>query len=366
MRQGVDLTPAQMNPQSTLGAVEGAAKSVPFIGGLVEGAQDTAKGQFRAAARRQGLAPGATNYGSMDDLYAGYTPAYDTAKGFPVESSIMAPHPPGYPGAVDLPLADYPKNRGALSRATSDRSIWASGEQRKQADKWLRGQLENLPGKGKAGVQYDSEQLLKLRSNIRDRVRAFRQQAPTPESEANVSLLQAAEQRVTDSLESRLPKSATEKLRATDRQYRRYKQVENADTSARMRGAGEFTPTELARSASKADDPDMWKLANAGKRTFDAGPPPTGARAVTLGIPMALSAAAGAPVAGPAAILGTAALLGATKTGRKLAGGNTKAQRAAKAAAIALRNKAGLQGRDLARLYGTGAGAESLTQFYGE
>ena len=59
-------------------------------------------------------------------------------------------------------------------------------------------------------------------------------------------------------------------------------------------------------------------------------------------------------------------MLAGTKGGRKLAGGGTKAQEAAKATAIALRRKLGPQGRDLAQLYSNMLGAQTLADFYGE
>jgi hypothetical protein len=358
LRQGVDLTPGQMNPRSALGQLEGAAKSVPIVGGLVEDAQDAARGQWRGVARQKALAPGATDASNMDALYAGYGPAYDVAKGFPVAPRILNT------GGPDVPLADFARNKGAFTRSARDKTIWAGDEVRDTAEKWLRAQLSKLPDKGKGAGTFDSEKLTRLRSDIRDQIRRLGQSPATKPGEREI--LEAAEARLTEALESQLPTKATDALRGADRQYRRFKQVESAAESAAKRGSAEFTPTELARAANKADDADLWRLGNQGKLVFDQGPPPTGARAVTLGVPGLVAAAMGAPVLGPVANLAAVGALSGTRTGRKLAGGNTAVQRAARAKAIALRRKLGTQGRDLARLYGTTAGANTLADFYGE
>jgi hypothetical protein len=358
LRQGVDLTPGQMNPRSALGQVEGAAKSVPVVAGLVEDAQDAARAQWRGVARQKALAPGATDASNLDTVYAGYGPAYDVAKGFPVGPRIMRT------AGGDIPLADFPQTKGAFTRAARDKGTWAGEDVRATAEKWLRAQLTKLPDKGRGAGTFDSEKLTRLRSDIRDQIRKLGQSPATKPGEREI--LEAAEKRLTEALESQLPKSATDALRRADRQYRRFKQVESAAESAARRGSAEFTPTELARAANKADDADLWRLGNQGKLVFDQGPPPTGARAVTLGVPGLAAAAMGFPVLGPAANLAAISALAGTRTGRKLAGGNTAVQRAARAKAIALRRALGPQGRDLATLYGTTTGANTLADFYGE
>lgn len=350
MQQGVDLTPAQMNPTSSLGQLEQAAKSLPIVGGSIEDAQQGARAGWRGLARTRALAPGASRSGSLDEVYEGYRPAYDVAKGFDVTPRIMNTAGP------DVPLADFGRTKGAFTRSARDKGTWAADPTRETAEGWLKAQLTKLPDKGKGAAPFDSEKLLSMRSDIRDRIRALRQ-SPNPEPGA-ADILEAAERRVTDALESQLPPSAMKALGATDKQYRVYKQVEKAADSARGRGSAEFTPTELARAANKADDPEMWKLANQGKLVFDQGAPATGARVATLG-PLAL--VKGAAVA-PLAVAG----LATTKTGRRLAGGVTAPQQKAQALSAALRRKVGPQGRDLGELYANLFGAQTLADFYGE
>jgi hypothetical protein len=352
MEQGVDLTPSQMNPNSGLGQLEQAAKSLPLVGGGIQEAQDAARAGWRGAARQRALAPGATDASNLDAVYAGYGPAYDVAKGFPVTPRILNTAGP------DMPLADFPRQKGAFTRAARDKSTWAGQDVRDTAEKWLRAQLSKLPDKGRGAAPFDSEKLTRLRSDIRTQIRALGQSPAAKPGEREI--LQAAEARLTEALESQLPKSAGDKLRAVDRKYRSFKQVESAAESAARRGSSEFTPTELARAASKSDDPDMWKLANQGKLVFDQGAPATGARAVTLSPLTLLNPKVAAAV--PFGLSGMAA----TKTGRNLAGGNTAVQKKARATAIALRRKLGTQGRDLARLYSNLTGAQTLADFYGE
>jgi hypothetical protein len=352
MAQGVDLTPSQMNPGSGMGQLEQASKSLPFVGGGIEEAQNAAREGWRGVARQKVLAPGAANSSSMEDLYKGFEPAYDKAKGFPVGPRIMNTAGP------DVPLADFPKNTGAFTRAAEDKSIWAGKPTRKTSKDWLGAQLTKLPDSGKGAADFDSEKLLRMRSDIRDKVRALKQ-SPNPEPGA-MEILQAAEQRVTDALGSQLPPDAMDALKAADQQYRRFKVVDKASDAARSRGSSEFTPTELARSANKAEDDDLWKLANQGKQVFDQGAPATGARAVTLGAAGLLNPKAAL------ALPATAAMLATGKTGRRIAGGQTAPQQAALKAALAAKRKLGYQGRDLARLYTSGLGAESLADFYGD
>lgn len=356
MEQGVDLTPGQMNPRSALGQLEGAMKSVPLVGGAIEGAQDSAKAGWRGLARTRALAPGATRGGTLDEVYEGYRPAYDAAKGFPVSPRIMRT------AGRDMPLADFPTQKGAFTRAARNPAHWASEGTRDTAKDWLKDQVGKLPDKGRGADPFDSEKLLKLRSDLRDRGRQL-SQSPNPD-EGALAIVREAEQRVTEALESQLPAKAMQALRAADKQYRVFKQVEKATDDARRRGSAEFTPTELARAANKADDEDMWKLANQGKLVFDQGPPPTGARAVTLGIPGLAAAASGLPVLGPAANLLGVAALSATKPGRRIAGGMTAPQKRAQAMIAALRRKLGYQGRDFTRLYANMLGAQTLADFY--
>jgi hypothetical protein len=286
----------------------------------------------RAVARKSG-APG-TKPGTLDEAFASFEPAYDKARGKPV-----------FPKNFDTgqPLANFPKVRGLFGDAVSDRNVIADQSTRNTINSWLQNKLTQLPGAGRGTTTpMDSDQLLKLRSDIRTQIRKV-SSGKTPNT-AQADLLRGAEERLTGLLESQFDDATKAGLRATDQQYAQYKIFEDAVGRAGDQLEG-LKPSQLSQAVRAATEPGSYargaggplrKLAGSGKQVFDARTPPTGARLATLG---GLAYLVGAKPA--AAIAGLTTLAATTKGGRKLLGGATAAQRRARALELALRKNAG-------------------------
>jgi len=335
MAEGVDLTPGQMNPSSSIGQIEEAATNAPFLGPAIQRAREASQQDWQRAVLNRGAAPGARRPGSLDEAYGSYGPAYDQAKGFPTEPKIMRT------AGGDTPLATFPQTRGAFEAAARDPNVMADVGKRKQVNSWLQNKLSQLPGAGRGAQPMDSADLLKLRSDIRDQIRTAGKGAQP--DDAQVAILKNAEKAITDALESQLPRQATDALRSTDRAYSQYKIVEDATRRAGDQSQG-MTPSQLSASVRAATPNSAYargaggplrKLASSGKEVFDARTPPTGARLATLG---GLGWLIGAPAA--ATVAGAAAAAAMTKGGRKVMAGGTKAQQKALAIQRALRRKA--------------------------
>jgi hypothetical protein len=345
MAQGVDLTPGQMNPSSSIGQIEEAATNAPFLGPAIQRARAASQQDWQRAAIRQGAAPGARRPGTVDEAYSSFGPAYDQAKGIPTYPKIVAGGAVGSGAPVagaDIPLASFPQVRGAFASAVRDPNVMADPAKRKQVNAWLQNKLAQLPDAGRnTGATMDSEHLLKLRSDIRDQMRSAGKGAQP--DDAQVALLKNAEQAITQALESQFPRQASDALRTTDRAYSQYKIVEDAARRAGDQPQG-FTPSQLSASVRAATPNSAYargaggplrKLASSGKEVFDARTPPTGARLATLG---GLGWLIGAPAA--ATVAGVTAAAAMTKGGRRLMAGGTKAQQKSLAVQRALRRKA--------------------------
>jgi hypothetical protein len=357
MREGVDLTPGQMNPSSSIGQIEEAATNLPGFGPAIQRAREGAQQGWQRAAIGKGGAPGSLP-GTVDEAYQSFGPAYGQAKGFPTSPSIMRT------AGGDIPLATFPQTRGAFEAAARDPNVMADVAKRKQVNAWLQNKLTQLPGAGRGTQPMDSADLLKLRSDIRDQIRTAGKGAQP--DDAQVAILRNAEQAITDALESQLPRQATDALRSTDRAYSQYKIIEDATRRAGDQLQG-MTPSQLSAAVRAATPAGVYarggggplrQLAGAGKQVFDTRTPPTGARLATLG---GLGWLIGAKPA--AALAGAAGLAATTKAGRKVLAGGTAAQKRAKALGIALRRAAGRGGRNAARVGATAAGASAANEF---
>lgn len=359
MREGVELTPGQMNPDSAIGQLEEAATNVWGIGPMIQRARDGAKQGWQKAARRASLPPSAKPSeanGSIESVYAQYSPAYDQAKGFPIHPRVMRT------AGGDQPLANFPAVRGLFTRAARDPNVFADVQTRKAVNAWLQNKLTALPGAGRTAAAVDSGELLKLRSEIRDQIRTLRN-GKSPNDTA-ASLFENAERSVTQVLESQLPAATKRGLDATDAQYAQYKILEDATRRAGDQPGG-VTPSQLS-AAVKAATPagayargaggPLRKLASSGKAVFDQRTPPTGARLATLGTAVGLGAAFPKlmiPLAG-GVVLGSS-----TKAGRRVLGGMTKPQQKLAATTRALRRKAGRVIKPTA----TAAGAAAANEY---
>ncbi len=310
---GVSLTPGQMNPRGMFNQAEEALQSAPFIGAPIKNARDGAMLDYNRAVLGRTVAPGAkapaaqTLSGMVDEVDAGFTVAYDAAKGFPMRKVIMG-------AGVNEPLAT------ALKKAVSNKSIFADDASRRAVDGFVTNQVTAL------GKTFDSGELLRVRSLVRGEKRAATVAGKTEVA----NLFQAAERKLTQALESQLPKDAVHALRATDAQYRKFVIPLKAAVKAKDRDS--FTPTMHAQSIKETVSDRLFamgggdgrNLSKAGREVFDVKTPPTGARLGVLG-----AGAAGIYSNPMLAIPALSSVYGlaATGTGRKLAAGQTMTQK---------------------------------------
>jgi hypothetical protein len=318
LNQGVDITPGQMNPNGLINQIEESWLSVPGVGSVVKGARDNAQNSFQRVATESAAAPGtriaagsATKM--LDDAYKSFEPLYEQARGFTeVVPSIVRE-------SENIPLF------AALKKSVSSKSTVASDQARDRAWSIIKREWS----KGTKG----SDRLLDMRSELRRSAREARKSTETLQHDT-ADILDSAEQRITDALDSQLPPDAMQAVRTADAQYGMYKVIEDAVAAAKDKPGG-FTAADLSRavaSAMKGETKGVYArggggvlrdLASAGTEVMNSRSPATGARLAAIAAPLGLGAAApavGIPVA--AAML---ALTG-TRTGRRLAAGATSPQ----------------------------------------
>lgn len=328
LREGVSLTPGQLNPGGAMNQFEQAAEGIPGVKQIIHGARDNAEQQYQAAIIGKAAAPGAKVTPSenihtmLQQAYDSYAPLYDQAKGFPVKPAIVN-------AGADVPLTD--------ALATAAKAPGAPTSLKKSANEWLQDQLTKL------GPNPQSDHLIDLRSNIRARARQMNLSTDINAKDA-AGIYERAANAVTSSLRSQLPKDALTALDTADSNYGVYKIVENAVAKSKDNIAG-LTPQKLSQSIYESiQDPQYARgaggqlrdLAKAGTSIFQTVVPPNGARVATLGA--ALGGAMTAPhVAAPVAA-GMLGLTG-TQTGRRLAAGMTAPQQAVQQLAGALGKK---------------------------
>jgi hypothetical protein len=312
LNKGVDLTPGQMNPGGKLDKIEGAWQSMPIIGTSYANARKNAERQAIESVIQDSVAPGGKITPSkdlnavLDSANDTFGPAYDTVKGYPLV--LQGGKPVIVNQGANVPL------QTAVSRALSNRGIDASPSARTQASSWLANQL-NRPMK-------DSGDLLRVRSEIRTRIRGIKDQGE--EAQGKRALYEAAEEQVTNALESQLPKQATQELKGIDAQYAKFKVIEKAVAKA---GDKEMTPFMLSQavkgSTSEGDYARGGGLhrdtAKAMTETFTKSPE-TGARLPFIAAPFA-----SAPIGIPAMLAHAGLTL--TKPGRNFAAGGYQWQK---------------------------------------
>ena len=317
--RGVDLTPGQMQPESTYGQIEEAMMAVPGIGPRIKAARERGWTQTQNLIAQEAAPPGFTMQPRQDpqamfrDLIDAYDKAYEVGKGFPVSPRIMRMQ------GKDVPLSDALKvPAGAFGDDAS----------RKYANSFLANEWSALRGR-----QLQSDDLFALRSRIRAKARDLRQNKNAPFEAAD--MLESAEKRVTEALESQLPPDVMRQVRAIDSRYGNFKVVEGALFRAGDRELG-FTPAQFSQEVRQgaqsrmgyaAGGGRMRDIASAGREVFENRQPQTGRLALTA-----------APVLGAG---GAAATLGGLP-GALAAGAFTGA-----AALPYLRNAAGDVARDV-------------------
>lgn len=216
----------------------------------------------------------------------------------PLERLPPELRPVAAPKTPDAPEYGPREPKPAFEAAADDQSIAATDEQRNVVRKFLRNQL-TLLGDADTGT-VSSDRLLKMRSNIREEIRA-----KNKAQDFDVArLLSRAEDELSDVIESSVPASVRDGVRAADAQYRQYKIVEDAVAKSGDQPDG-FTPAQLSAAIrastergryARGDGGTLRDLAAHGREVLDSKVPPTGARLLTIGpgryltTPMALAA----------------------------------------------------------------------------
>jgi hypothetical protein len=236
-QRGVTLTPGQINPESNWSLLEESMLALPVIGPRVTKARQQAWRETQGAIAQEAAPPGIKITPKDDvrqtmvDLENAYTQAYDVAKGFPkIQLSVVRTQGGNEPLRTALVVPQT-------------KAVKASS--RNYVNKFLNEEMERLVAQAKKNNGYvSSDELLGFRSRIREKVRNLRSSPDANLFEAD-DLLEGAEQKVTQALESQLPPDVSAALRAIDAQYVNKKVLENAVYRASNRPEG-FTPEQFA------------------------------------------------------------------------------------------------------------------------
>lgn len=271
--RGVDLTPGQMQPESTYGQIEEAMMAVPAIGPRIKAARERGWTQTQNLIAQEAAPPGVKMQPRQDpqamfrDLIGAYDKAYEVGRGFPVRPVIMQAK------GADIPLSQALQVTG---RAVGP------DDARKYANSFLQNELSGIRGR-----QLTSDDLFALRSRIRAEVRDLRKNPNAPFKAAD--MLENAEGRITEALESQLPPDVMKQIRAIDAKYGNFKTLEGALYRAGDKEGG-FSPAQFSQEVKQgtqsrmgyaAGGGRMRDIASAGREVFENRQPQTGRMALT-------------------------------------------------------------------------------------
>ena len=242
-RRGVTLTPGQADPESNWAMIEEAMMGIPGFGARVSKARAQGWRETQGVIAQEAAPPGfkitpkESVQEMMEDLENAYSQAYDVAKGFPkIQLSIVRTQGGNQPLRTALVV---PPNAPV------------KGPSRNYVNKFLDDEMSRLVKQAKAGNGYvNSDDLLDLRSRVRSKIRDLRKNPNANLYEAD-DLLENAESKITEALESQLPPDVSAALRAIDAKYVNKKVVENAVYRATNRPEG-FTPSQFALEVREA------------------------------------------------------------------------------------------------------------------
>lgn len=265
--EGVKLTAGQRAPQnSTLAQLEAVSTHNPL--GLQAERQAAQEG-FMRVAQNKGVAPGANVPATADlqarlgELFQGFDPAYGQIKNKPIDPADVA----GLPAAASMPGRGVDPRTAAGVKAEVENALGVLGDgllppkpphghgaPAAPPKPLLYGpNSQPLPVPPKPPPKATAGDLMKVRENIREQMRAARQSQDFDK----LRLLEGAEDVVTDALERSLSPQEAAHLQATDRQYARLMTAANAAPS----GQTNFTPGQYLRSVERSS----------GRRTFKKG-----------------------------------------------------------------------------------------------
>lgn len=248
--RGVELTPGQVAPSGTWAMVEESMMRIPFVGPRVAAARERGWQQTQALIGKESAPPGYTPPARADvrdtynDLRDAYAEAYDQFKGYPLQPALVRVQ------GGNVPLSQY---------MSVPRQAAADPKSRNYVQSFINNELERVKGR-----QLDSKDLLEIRSNIRAKLRDLAGNQNYPDAEA---LLQTAEKRATEVLESQLAPDVMKALREVDAKYGNFKVLESAIARSKDRPDA-FTPAQFSM-AVKESVPSKGQYAAGGGRMRD-------------------------------------------------------------------------------------------------
>lgn len=310
-QKGVELTPGQMNPRGILGQLEEVTEALPLVGPTVRSAREEGWRQTRKLVAEnaappgfQGVIPDNQNK-AVDALRKGYNEAYKIVEG--------------------IDITPFGLSTG-FKQAVRDRSTLVKKDDINSVARFLNNELSAIQGRG----IIKSEDLLRIRSNIREQLRA------RDISSGAERLLVNAEKAVTDSLDSQLPADAMYALKAIDNQYAKFVVFRRAVEKGKE---SDFTPNQLSLAVKEATDAGEYaagggrlrEISNPAADVFSTTQPKTGRMVATLGALGLGGYSAYQDPMGAALPLTGLGLLYGTAAGRRLAMGQSGAQLRARA-----------------------------------
>lgn len=344
-RQGIELTPGQMNPEGNWSMMEEVLQGLPVIGPKIREARGRGWTQTQNVIAQEAAPPGVRLQPRQDpqamfqDLADAYDKAYDIGKGYPMLPVIRPATGP------DVPLSQ------ALQ---VPRTAKGTDEGRKYAASVLNNELSSIRG---LGARLTSDDLFAMRSRIRAEMRDLRSRPNAPLGADGI--LSNAEQRITAALDSQLPPNVVQQVRAIDAKYGNFKVIEDALYRATDRPEG-FTPAQFSQAVRGGTTSRMGYAAGGGRMrdvsraatdVFGPRQPPTGRQLAAL-----LAAGGAATIGGPATQGAAAAALGVGalpymqgkvgQAARNVLTGQTQIQQALRDAERAARRKLTPQERE--------------------
>lgn len=322
MGKGVDLRVSQMNPKSTLAGIQSNwLNDLPIIGKRLRAGELEAYEQWKQATIQDVTAPGTriprteSLSQMLDDAYKTYGPAYDQVKGFPTYPYILNTNGPNKPLVT------------AFKEVLSTPGTYEDSA-RESVRRYLNQQYSQIRNLRRAPR---SEDLLGMRSDIRSEIRRLKYgRNPSTNAEDKVALLEMAEKKVTEAVESQLPPDVMTQLKAIDRQYAKYKVMEDA----MWRASGKpLMPSHITAAVRAASTKGQFarghglarEYADQADELFTTPEPHKADQFVATALP---AAAATLHPIGTAATLSPLLALTGTKLGRRVAGGATRPQEA--------------------------------------
>ena len=297
MSKDVELTPGQRDPEGSLAQIEEVLAGLPIIGPKISAARGRGWEQTQRVIGQEAAPPGFTVQPRKDmqvmfqDIAGAYDKAYEVGKGFPAFPLIQRTQ------GGDIPLS-------AVLQVS--KTAPADDVSRQYANSVLSNINSYIK---KKGANLKSDDLFEARSQIRAEIRDLKKSPNAPFKAAD--LLESAEQKITEALESQLPPDVMQSIRAIDAKYGNFKILENALQRAKDQPAG-FTPSQFSQAVRQATPSAreyaagggrMRDISSAAADVFQPRQPMTG-RQLAVAAPAALAAGLGAYAAPLTAALG--------------------------------------------------------------